>query len=86
MYFEIGENGKIMVCAETQIKPKMIGMSPPAEFIPDEMHNWRVVDGEFVYTPLPEPEPQPTSEERIKALEDQLAAYEAAYQEGVNEA
>lgn len=29
---------------------------------------------------------KPTQEERIKALEDQLAAYEAAYAEGVNEA
>lgn len=33
-----------------------------------------------------EPIPQLTAEERIKALEDQLAAYEAAYAEGVNEA
>lgn len=33
-----------------------------------------------------EPETQPTQEERIAALESQLAAYEAAYAEGVNEA
>ena len=33
-----------------------------------------------------EPEAQPTAEERIAALEAQLAAYEAAYAEGVNEA
>ena len=33
-----------------------------------------------------EPIPQPTAEERIKALEDQHAAYEAAYTLGVNEA
>lgn len=32
------------------------------------------------------PETQPTREERIAALEAQLAAYEAAYAEGVNEA
>lgn len=37
-----------------------------------------------------EPEPavesdKPTMEERITALEDQLAAYEAAYTQGVNE-
>ena len=31
-------------------------------------------------------EHQPSDAERIKALEDQLAAYEAAYAEGVNEA
>ena len=33
-----------------------------------------------------EPIPQPSDAERIKALEDQLAAYEAAYTQGVNEA
>ena len=32
------------------------------------------------------PAPPPSDKERIKALEDQLAAYEAAYAEGVNEA
>lgn len=29
---------------------------------------------------------KPTQEQRIRALEDQLAAYEAAYNQGVNEA
>ena len=29
---------------------------------------------------------KPTQEERIKALEEQLASYEAAYAQGVNEA
>lgn len=32
------------------------------------------------------PAPPPSDKERIKALEDQLAAYEEAYAEGVNEA
>lgn len=47
------------------------------------------VNGEYVYDPLPapeQPEVKPTQEERITALEAQLAAYEAAYAEGVNEA
>ena len=50
---------------------------------------YRYIDDEYVYDPLPipdEPEHQPTQEERITALENQLAAYEAAYSEGVNEA
>lgn len=33
-----------------------------------------------------EPTPTPSDADRITALENQLAAYEAAYQEGVNEA
>ena len=36
--------------------------------------------------PLPPHTGEPTQEERITALEAQLAAYEAAYAEGVNEA
>lgn len=47
------------------------------------------IDGEYVYSPLPTPEPikpKPTHDERIAAIEAQLAAYEAAYAEGVNEA
>lgn len=86
MYFEIGENGKIMVCADAQIKPDMVYLSPPAEFTADEMHDWRIEDGAFEYDPLPKPDPQPTADERITALEAQLASYEAAYVEGVNEA
>lgn len=58
--------------------------------LPDGKYtDYLYIDGEYVYDPLPihdEPDPQPTHEERIKALEDQLAAYEAAYAEGVNEA
>jgi hypothetical protein len=41
----------------------------------------------YVEPEVPEPgEPKPTQEERIKALEDNLASCEVAYAEGVNEA
>lgn len=87
MFFEVNENGKIMICAEAKIKPNMIELSPPAEFIPDEMHNWRVTGGEFVYSPEPVPPvPVPDPNSRIAELEAKLMAYEAAYLEGVNEA
>lgn len=86
MFFEVNENGKIMICAEAKIKQNMIELSPPAEFIPDEMHDWRVKGGEFVYSPTPAPPSMPTQDERIAALEAQIAAYEAAYLEGVNDA
>ncbi len=54
-----------------------------------DISDYLYVGGEYVYSPLPkqeEPETKPTQEERISALEAQLAAYEAAYAEGVNEA
>lgn len=42
-------------------------------------------DGSVYVEPAPG-EPKPTQEERIKALEDNLASCEVAYAEGVNEA
>lgn len=66
------------------------GDRPIVETMPDgDVTEYRYVDGEYVHDPLPipeEPEHKPTQEERITALEAQLAAYEAAYAEGVNEA
>lgn len=50
------------------------------------VYDYLYVDGEYIHDPLPEAEHQPTQEERIAALEAQLASYEAAYTEGVNEA
>lgn len=63
---------------------------PIVDTLPDgDISDYLYVNGEYVYSPLPrqeEPEAQPTTEERISALEAQLATYEAAYMEGVNEA
>ena len=77
MYFKIDENGKIGMCSEEpDFQPGMIELHPPDDFIPDDMHNWKYVDGEFVYTAPEEPvEPEGlTQEERIAALEEELAA------------
>lgn len=64
--------------------------------IVDERGVWRykLVDGKPVERTQEEmdadfaarPAPPPSDKERIAALEAQLAAYEAAYEEGVNEA
>lgn len=63
--------------------------------IMDERGIWRykLVDGKPVERTQEEmdadwiePAPQPAPDNRIAALEEQLAAYEAAYLEGVNEA
>ena len=63
---------------------------PIVDEIPDgNLPDYLYIDGEFIYDPLPipeQPEPKPTQEERITALENQLAAYEVAYTQGVNEA
>lgn len=63
---------------------------PRVETLPvGDVTDYLYIDGEYIYDPLPisdPPDPQPTLEERTKALEDRLDSYEAAYAEGVNEA
>lgn len=85
MYFEYDASGRILVCADEIMNPRMVWLEPPAGFTPGTMHDWRVVDGALVYDPLPV-EVRPTPEERIAALEAQLASYETAYAEGVKDA
>lgn len=66
-------------------KDAIIVNALPDGNLPDYLYK----DGEYIYDPLPkteQPKPQPTQEERIKALEAQLAAYETAYAEGVDNA
>ena len=70
--------------------PKTFNGMPVVESLPEgDITEYLFVNGEYIHDPLPipdKPDPQPTQEERISALEAQLAAYEAAYVEGVNEA
>lgn len=59
-----------------------------AEFVKDGVTYWifertqEEMDADYASRPAP----PPSDKDRIKALEDQLAAYEAAYAEGVDEA
>lgn len=83
----LDENGRILSVTLEKYAPKDATL---VETLPDgNVADYLYVEGEYVYDPLPEPE-QPEQPEdlsvRVQALEDQLAAYEAAYQEGVNEA
>jgi hypothetical protein len=55
-------------------------------FTPDAETLWRERTQEEMDADWEEPVPEPDQTERIEALEAQLAAYEAAYAEGVNEA
>lgn len=52
--------------------------------------DYRFMEGEFVYDPLPTaaapPRPRPSIANRIAALEQQLSDFEAAYNEGVQSA
>lgn len=55
-------------------------------YTPGEETLWRERTQAEMDADWEEPVPQPDPTERIKALEEQLASYEAAYAEGVNEA
>lgn len=88
-YIKIAEDGRITAASRTHhCGDGELEVEIPEEIGIETIHEYRYVDGAFIHDPkLPVPgETGPTQEERIKALEDQLAAYEAAYAEGVNEA
>ena len=89
-YIKIDSEGRITAasksfhCGEGEIE-----VTIPEEIGLEIIHEYRYVNGEFIHAPKPQPEQpatQPTQEERITALEGKIAAYEAAYAEGVNEA
>ena len=88
-YININGEGRITAASRTHHCGKgEIEIDIPAEIGIEVIHEYRYVNGEFLHDPLPDSsgETGPTQEDRIKALEDQLAAYEAAYAQGVNEA
>lgn len=73
MFFEYESTGRILVCAETSLKPDMVEIEVPQDFDQAEMHNWRIENKTLVYAPIPVIE-QPTEAERIAALEEELRA------------
>lgn len=88
-YIKIADDSRIAAASRTHhCGNGEIEVDIPAEIEIEAIHEYRYIDGAFIHDPeLPTTdETGPTQEERIKALEDQLAAYEAAYVEGVNEA
>lgn len=60
--------------------PEIYNGMPVVETLPDgDVTGYLYVDGEYVYDPkpiTPVPDPQPTQEERITALEEALTAIE----------
>lgn len=73
MFFEINEDGKIMICSEERFRDTAAELAPPSDFVPEEMHDWKVVDGVFVHDPLPEKDtPRNDMKARIAALEEQI--------------
>lgn len=69
MFFKIDENGVFWLCCEIKAEECMVFLTPPDNFVPSEMHNWKYLNGEFVYDPIPVPPSPPTLQERLDALE-----------------
>lgn len=68
--------------ATTTIEKYANGMTQydfPDDFDFGAQADYRVVDGELVYDPLPEPEPQPSVDERLDAVESGMAALTSAF-------
>lgn len=88
-YIKIADDGRVTAasgthhCGDGEIEVKI------PEWIDIEcIHEYRYVGGEFIYDPIPghEAETGRTMEGRVEALEMQIASYETAYAQGVNEA
>lgn len=62
---------------ESEIPESYNGM-PVVETLPDgDVTDYRYIDGEYIHAPKPippAPDPTPTQEERIRQLEEELAA------------
>lgn len=84
----LADDGRILSVTLDRFAPPE---QPRVETLPDgDVTDYLYVNKTFVYDPIltpDQPDPnRPKSEDRITALEDKIASYEAAYAEGVNEA
>ena len=70
----LADNGRILSATYDRYAP---AHQPRVDALPEgNLPDYFYVDGKFIYDPLPkpsEPDPQPTQEERIKALEEENA-------------
>lgn len=79
----LAEDGRILSATYDKYAPQS---QPRVDALPDgDISEYRYVNSEYIYDPLPKPEQPLTQEERIAALEAQLASYEAAFAKGVSE-
>lgn len=74
----LADDGRILSVTLDRFAPPE---QPRVETLPDgDVTEYRYVDGEYVYDPLPEPEQpeeqKPSHEERITTLEEALTAIE----------
>ena len=74
---KIAEDKRILYACRVLPNGRYDGM-PIVDVLPDgDISDYRYEDGEYIYDPLPvpeQPEPQPTQEERIAQLEEELKA------------
>ena len=90
-YIKFDETGRLTAwaapgfrCGDGEVEAVM-----PEDFDPDRLSDYVYQDGTVVLDPLPapeEPERPGTLEQRLANVEAELAAYKAAYEEGVKEA
>lgn len=76
MFFAFDNEGRVMISAAKAVAPGMVELDPPEGFDDEHQPDWIYSNGEWVYDPLevPEEEEQPGYDERISALEEELAA------------
>lgn len=65
----LGENGRVMSVTKPEYAP---AYAVTVEALPEgDTHEYRYVDGAFIYDPLPEPEPTPATPTQLDRVEAQ---------------
>lgn len=71
----LADDGRILSATYDQYAPSH---QPRVDHLPDgDWYDYRYVDGEYIYDPLPDPEPEepaPSDAERLDMLEAQMSA------------
>ena len=72
MYVVTDGQGRVTASSMDTVLVGGAEIAPPEGWSTDNEMDWRVVDGVWVYDPLPEEAPLPTDAERLAALEAAL--------------
>ena len=81
----LAEDGRILSVTKEEFAP--VGSVIVDELPDGNIYEYRYVDGEIVHDPLPDPEPEPAPpgnlEERVSAVESDVADLTAAIKKGL---
>lgn len=89
VYVRYGEDGRLGAFTTNEKYSRgMTAVEAPEGFDPESasVSDWVYSDGVMTYSPLPQPEPEPSLDQRVTDMETQLTALTSAFDtEGVTD-